>query len=246
MGNTFLAKDDDMKESGNSVPPLFSANKKSPVASMSHSSSQDGYPPIVFFDPDEPVANLTGNLPHWRQDNTTYFVTFRLADSLPREKLEQWQAEKKQWLKAHPKPLTRQQRVEFCRLFPERMQKWLDAGQGSCILARPDLKQLVSEALCYFHRKRYHLDEYVVAANHVHAIVTPAPDNELSSILHSWKSYTSHEINKKLKRSGEIWQKESFDHIIRSEESLLKFREYILGHRGNQRRDAAATFYREN
>ncbi len=147
------------------------------------------------------------------------------------------------------------------------MQKWMDAGQGSCILARPDLQQLVSGALRYFHGKRYHLDKYAVAANHVHVIVTPVPENELSSILHSWKSYTSHEINKMLCRSGEIWQKESFDHIIRSEESLLKFREYIRGHRGNSggtplprchlldsfaqalvkrmwklRRDAAATF----
>jgi REP element-mobilizing transposase RayT len=212
-----LAKDDEMKESGNGVPPLFS-------------QSQDT--PIGFFDPDEPVANFTGNLPHWRQDNTTYFVTFRLADSLPRERLEQWQAEKEQWLKAHPKSLTRQQKAEFYRLFPEHMQKWLDAGYGSCILARPDLQQLVSGALRYFHGKRYHLDEYVVATNHVHVIVTPAPENELSSVLHSWKSYTSHEINKRLGRSGEIWQKESFDHIVRSEESLVKFREYIRGHMG--------------
>ena len=82
-----MAKDDEMKESGNGVPPLFF-------------QSQDT--PIGFFDPDEPVANLTGNLPHWRQDNTTYFVTFRLADSLPRERLEQLQAEKEQWLKAPP------------------------------------------------------------------------------------------------------------------------------------------------
>ena len=111
------------------------------------------------------------------------------------------------------------------------MQEWLDAGQGSCILARPDLQQLVSRTLRYFHGQRYHLDEYVVPANHVHVIVTPAPDNELSSILHSWKSYTSHEINKRLSRSGEIWQKESFDHIVRSEESLLKFRDYIRNHR---------------
>jgi hypothetical protein len=42
-----------MKKSGNGVPPLFS-------------QSQDT--PIGFFDPDEPVANLTGNLPDWRQD----------------------------------------------------------------------------------------------------------------------------------------------------------------------------------
>ena len=32
------------------------------------------------FDPAEPVGNVTGNLPHWRQRGATYFVTFRTAD----------------------------------------------------------------------------------------------------------------------------------------------------------------------
>lgn len=224
-----MGNDDEIKERGNGVSPLFPESNESPKPS----SFQSQYPDIGFFDPTEPITNLTGNLPHWRQENTTYFVTFRLADSLPRERLKQWQAEKEQWLKAQSKSLTKKQKAEFYRLFPERMQKWLDAGQGSCILARSDFHQLVSGALRYFHGERYHLDEYAVAANHVHVIVTPAPENELSSILHSWKSYTSHKINKMLGRSGEIWQKESFDHIIRSEESLLKFRNYIRGHRVN-------------
>ena len=68
-----MAKDDEMKESGNGVPPLFS-------------QSQDT--PIGFFAPDEPVANLSGNLPHWCQDNTTYFVTFRLADGFSQNSLQ--------------------------------------------------------------------------------------------------------------------------------------------------------------
>ncbi|MCX6892690.1 MAG: hypothetical protein NTX51_14405, partial [Verrucomicrobia bacterium] len=41
------------------------------------------FAPINYFRPDEPVAYLTGNLPHWRQQGTTYFVTFRCADALP-------------------------------------------------------------------------------------------------------------------------------------------------------------------
>jgi len=45
---------------------------------------------VGYFNPDEPVASLGGNLPHWRQQGVTYFVTFRLADSLPQAKLDQW------------------------------------------------------------------------------------------------------------------------------------------------------------
>ena len=43
-----------------------------------------------------------GNLPHWSQQCAT-FVTFRLGDSLPEGKLSQLQAEREEWMKAHPR-----------------------------------------------------------------------------------------------------------------------------------------------
>ena len=63
--------------------------------------------------------------------------------------------------------------------------------------------------------------------NHVHAIVTPLGEHLLSSIVHSWKSFTANQINNALNRRGAFWQKESFDHIVRSTDSLDKFRKYI-------------------
>src|SRR5438132_5294859 len=61
-------------------------------------------PPLIsFFDPEAPVEELFGNLPHWRQRGATYFVTFRLADSLPQGKLQQWVRERDAWFDAHPK-----------------------------------------------------------------------------------------------------------------------------------------------
>lgn len=56
------------------------------------------------FDPSEPIGSLSGNLPHWRQDGTTYFVTFRTADSLPQEKLRQWVVEREEWLRENLDP----------------------------------------------------------------------------------------------------------------------------------------------
>jgi REP element-mobilizing transposase RayT len=64
--------------------------------------------------------------------------------------------------------------------------------------------------------------------NHVHALVTPLGAHLLSPILRSWKSFTAKKINASLGRSGAFWQKESFDHIVRSTASLGKFRQYIL------------------
>jgi hypothetical protein len=72
------------------------------------------------FDPSEPVANLCGNLPHWRQEGTTYFVTFRTADSFPREKLRQWLDEREEWLRKNPEPHSEAQRREYWERFPAR------------------------------------------------------------------------------------------------------------------------------
>ena len=63
--------------------------------------------------------------------------------------------------------------------------------------------------------------------NHVHVVLTLIDDHQLSQITHSWKSFTGKEINKRLGRKGMFWQKESFDHIVRSPESLERIEAYI-------------------
>jgi REP element-mobilizing transposase RayT len=200
--------------------------------------SGSGVSPLLqYFDPDAPIAFLSGTLPHWRQDGATYFVTFRLADALPQEKLQQWRTEQNEWLKEHREPHDEATRREYYEKFPQRLQRWLDAGNGSCVLTLREVKQVVDKALRHFEGIRYRLDQFVVAANHVHALVTPVGEHTLSQILHSWKSFTAHEILKveaASRRLGSttVWQKESFDHIVRNANSMAKFREYISSHPG--------------
>jgi len=206
--------------------------------------SGSGVPPLNYFDPEAPVAFLSGDLPHWRQEGTTYFVTFRLADSLPEERLQQWREEREKWLSGHPEPHDEATRREYYEQFPQRLQLWLDAGSGSCVLAIPEVKKLVEGALRHFDGQRYRLHEFVVAPNHVHVLVCPAAEHTLSEILHSWKSFTAHEILKVAKsgravpvlnfENNTVWQKESFDHIVRNPVSMEKFREYIRNHGGSQ------------
>lgn len=181
----------------------------------------------TYFDSKESIAFLKGNLPHWRQRGATYFVTFRTTDSMPREKLEQWQAERDAWLQAHPEPCTETQRQEYHDFFVVRFQKWLDAGFGTCPLKDTEARNIVENALKCFDGDRYRLGEYVVMPNHVHVLITPLGDHTLSNILHSWKSYTANEINKTSGKTGAFWQKESFDHIVRNPEQLERIRNYI-------------------
>ncbi len=187
----------------------------------------DVLPRMNYFNPEEPVAFLSGNLPHWRQEGATYFVTFRLADSIPKARLRAWLAEREVWLKTHPEPHDPATRAEYYQRFPHRLHTWLDNGYGCCILAEPDIKRLVERSLQFFHGERYYLDEFVVMPNHVHVLVAPVAPHELSDIISSWKSYTSHAINKMKGKTGMNWQKESFDHIVRNADSHARIRQYI-------------------
>ena len=78
---------------------------------------------LGYFDPDEPIDDLSGNLPHWRQGERTYFVTFRLADSLPTKTLDLWRRERTDWLLRRPPPHSAAQRQEFYELFVLRFQR---------------------------------------------------------------------------------------------------------------------------
>lgn len=64
--------------------------------------------------------------------------------------------------------------------------------------------------------------------NHVHAIVRPLGDQRLDQILHSWKSFTSKEINKVIGHKGSLWEEESYDHIIRTNNEFENQMAYVL------------------
>ena len=81
----------------------------------------------------------------------TYFVTFRLADSLPTQKLAMLKEDKKRWLALNPPPHKESQTREYHRNFSQRINEWLDAGYGSCVLARPDIFRVVESALISFN-----------------------------------------------------------------------------------------------
>jgi hypothetical protein len=72
---------------------------------------------VAFFDPDAIVVICHGKLPHWRQEGVIYFVTFRLADSLPQAKLQWLRREKELWLRLNPEPRTVSQQREYHERF---------------------------------------------------------------------------------------------------------------------------------
>ncbi|HKS36236.1 MAG TPA: transposase, partial [Verrucomicrobiae bacterium] len=180
-----------------------------------------------FFNKDAEVHKYSGWLPHWRQQSKLYFVTFRLNDSVAQGDLSAWREEKRIWESHHPKPWTDADWAEYHQRFTERMEQLLDAGYGSCALAKPEVGERVEAALRHFDGSRYRLGDFVVMPNHVHVLVQPAGDAELSTIMHSWKSFTAKRANARLGTSGIFWRDEYFDHLVRSEAQHEKFRAYI-------------------
>lgn len=143
-----------------------------------------------FLDPSAEIEIKQGILPHWKQKGVYYFVTFRLADSIPNSKKKKLIADRERWNNKHQKgtKFTKEDWIEYNRLFNHRVENWLNAGYGSCLLRKPENASIVANALKYFDNKRYVLDEWVVMPNHVHVLVRPLAEHNISDILHSWKS----------------------------------------------------------
>jgi radical SAM superfamily enzyme YgiQ (UPF0313 family)/REP element-mobilizing transposase RayT len=205
------------------VPPASSGLNKTAVPPAS-----SGLPQTTKFNPYHEIHQTRRkNLPHWTQDGSIYFVTFRLADSIPQSRIKEYEDLREKWEEHHQPPYSDKERERFNDLFSERVNEWLDAGAGSCCLRDAEVSKIAADTLTHFNGERYELDEWVVMPNHVHVLVKPLGDNQLADILHSWKSFSANRINRKLGKTGSLWKKEYYDHMVRNLEELDRVRKYI-------------------
>jgi REP element-mobilizing transposase RayT len=178
---------------------------------------------------DLPLKVYNQSLPHWRQDGATCFVTFRLHDSLPQSKLRELRLFRSEWELQHPPPRSNSRADELAREVMQRVERWLDQGMGSCLLGRPELAEFVVDALHKEDGTECELDCYVIMPNHVHAIVRPLNPKTvpLEKILQRCKGVSARAINSHRGQMGSVWQRESFDRIVRDEEHLYRIIQYI-------------------
>ncbi|MFZ4573914.1 MAG: transposase [Phycisphaerales bacterium] len=173
-------------------------------------------------------------LPHWTKEAGVYSVTFRLEDSLPataREAILRYRQEfeaTKAKIEAPTKGLRMSEEIVLHRLYSARIDALLDAGAGSCLMRDDRAARIVSNALHFFEGTRYRLVAWAVMPNHVHVVFAPISGHSLDAILQSWKGFTTHKINGLFGRSGRLWQKESYDHLVRGQEDLDHHVGYVL------------------
>jgi putative transposase len=147
-------------------------------------------------------------LPHLDAPGIVQAITFRLADSLPRE-------------------IVKARQGEGDAAHRQRIAAALDAGHGACLLREPALASIVEAALLHGAGQRYELIAWVIMPNHVHVLIAPAENHALPDIVQAWKSWTAKAINRERGGVGTVWQREFFDRFVRDDGHLVAAIAYI-------------------
>ena len=230
---------------------------------------------VQFFDPKQDHTIAYKRLPHWAQAGTVCFITWRTADSLPKESLARLNQQRQELLKQHQLDPNGDWKQSLAKLPPAvrgqlhwsfftAWDEQLDHAAGACVLREPELSQIVMNSLLHFDNERYVLTDAVVMPNHVHLLVAFRDEDSLITQCTSWKRFTATQINKWLRGqnageenlshgmtelrssvvprprfqpppSGEFWQVDQFDHLVRSPEDFDKYRCYIAENPGKAR-----------
>ena len=167
------------------------------------------------------------------------FITWRTYDSMPRDVMDRWLADRNEWLRGHAiNPRSEHWRRSLAKLsiaeqhkfhdtFSARFEALLDDCHGECVLRRPELAKIVGDSLRHFDGERYVMTDFVVMPNHAHLLAAfPSADDMLKQ-CESWKHYTAVKINRQLGKRGRFWEVDGFDQLVRSEEQFEYYRQYI-------------------
>jgi len=165
-------------------------------------------------------------LPHIQPGNAVFFVTFNLKGSLPAhivDILNEEYIDSKNSLLNNSK-----EKNDAYNNYKDQIDDLLDYGKyGNHWLKDPAAAEIVCNSLYFLDGKEMKLICYSVMSNHVHFVAYKLK-KPLQKIMHSLKSYTSKECNKKLHRKGSFWQREYFDRLVRDRNDLDKKIKYTI------------------
>jgi putative transposase len=116
-----------------------------------------------------------GVLPHWYRPGYANFVTYRLVDSIPADKMQQWTLERRQAIERGPQSGREcyEHRERVHKQFFAEYDRCLDAASTRCWLADPRVAAVIRENLYHHHGTKYELLAYCVMSNHVHVVLQP-------------------------------------------------------------------------
>ncbi len=166
------------------------------------------------------ISFWRGVLPHWEVVDGRYFITLRLANSLPRGAAED--------LAAILKDASEQDYLKRSRRYFRELEHWLAANHGALYLQDEAIATMILDGIAHYERLGYwHVSAAVVMPNHLHAFFR-CETVGLSQAMKRFKQYTAREANRMLDRKGKrFWQREWFDHWSRSAQEDDRIISYI-------------------
>jgi len=193
-------------------------------------------------------THYRNRLPHIAPIGATFFVTFRLGDSLPQtvfRELSRKLREEKLLMKRKTSASDKEKRIDFHQSFFKKYEYQLDGNRyGTCHLRDPEVAQILVERLHKFDGELYELQAYCIMPNHVHLLMGFWPQavdqkgfykivleeeyRQLDWVMKQIKGGSSYLINKHLGRKGPLWAKDSYDHFIRDDQSWGRIIDYIV------------------
>jgi putative transposase len=165
------------------------------------------------------------HLPHWEIEGARYFVTFRCADSLPREAIERLHEINQSLhnIEARSPQFAATQRLAF-----QTLDKYLDAGIGACPLREPRIAQIVTDEFSRVAEWAVQIPHFTIMPNHCHVLIVPSSNApELSVIMKRLKGRTGKRIRATIGGAGPFWQGEWFDRWVRDDYEWEKIVAYI-------------------
>jgi putative DNA methylase len=116
-----------------------------------------------------------GDLPHWYKPGHAHFVTYRLANSIPRSRLKQWKEERQRRIHQPIPPgvTLRQHRERAHKLFYGQYDEYLDRYPNERWLEQVAVADVIRENLYHHHGSLYELIAWCAMPNHVHILIQP-------------------------------------------------------------------------
>ena len=161
-----------------------------------------------FLDESREIRKHGSKLPHWQQGEAMQFVTFRLGDAMPAEKVREWKGQSDAWSRTNPKPWAPDQEADYHRRFTRRLEHRLDEGFGSCLFENPEFREIMERVLMHSHGVHVDQHAWVIMPNHLHVLFSPRLPIE--TLMKVWKGVSARRIGR-----GSIWQKNYRDTLIR-------------------------------
>ncbi|MEX0868027.1 MAG: hypothetical protein WD030_11770, partial [Pirellulales bacterium] len=116
-----------------------------------------------------------GDLPHWYMPGYAHFITYRLAGTIPAEKLVEWRAHREHHLQRQPPEgmSNREYRSRIHKQFFQEYDRFLDSNRERQWLADPHVAAMVRENLYHHDGSKYQLLAWCIMPNHVHVLLQP-------------------------------------------------------------------------